>query len=137
MRFVNIAIFMFIFQLVGFWASANMLEAAGFTARVSFDDPTAAELATAQARFEEKIASSEVNSGDPVNSAIDWVSKQVQNAVSNVLDPLKRFVLMLPFMLMNLGVPSEFAYMIGTVYWLIMLLGIAEFITGRYLNTEA
>jgi len=131
MRFYELALFLFIFQMVSFYFTNYLLPDLGFSADIYFHEPTKEQLTQAEEEFSKQVGSTEVTSEDPISGFLGWTAKMVVNAVTTVLNPLKRFVLSLPYMLIWFGVPPAFAMIIGAVYWLVMLIGFVQFATGR------
>lgn len=131
MKFYTITMFLIIFQLVSVYM-LTVTPSLGFTAAISFHEPTEADLADAQRVFEENILAEEtVASEDIVTKLIGFGSDAIKNAASNVFEPFKRYVLSLPFMLRMMGVEDGMAWLISTPLYIIQFIGIVQFVTGR------
>ena len=135
MRFYHIALFLFIFQLVSAWTVASgFLTSLGISAQLSIHDIDEAELAQAEERFSESVTSGEITNQDPISALLGWGAQMILGVLNTVLNPLKQFVLAFPYILIQAGVQPAFAYLMGTIFWLIQIIGFAEFATGRRID---
>ena len=77
------------------------------------------------------ISQESVTTADPVTNALALMFSAIKDVFVGLFNPLKDYVLWLPYMLMSFGIPIEFALGMGGVFWFIQIIGIAQVITGR------
>ena len=80
------------------------------------------------------IPEEELTATDPIQAALGWFYQQLSNIANRLFSatfPLIRYVAWIPFYLIAIGVPSEFAWGIFSVVMIIQVIGFFEFVTGR------
>jgi len=133
MRFYHIALFLFIFQTFGaiFTDYAPYM---GLNATLYIDKLTPQALQQVEEIKQEVAPEEELTATDPIQAALGWFYQQLSNIANRLFSatfPLIRYVAWIPFYLMAIGVPSEFAWGIFSVVMIIQVIGFFEFVTGR------
>ena len=133
MKFYEITLFLFIINVFGsfFWSfsQANL----GFTGGVLIHKDQTATVQEMENKTQMAINTEEVSGSDPVTFYLSLTYKAIMKIATSIFNPLKDFVLWLPMILILFEIPTTFAYGIGTVFWVVQIIGMAQFITGRSL----
>ena len=129
MRFYYIALFLFIFNLVGGYFNTLRSEM-GFTETLK-TGATEGNLTSAEQGMYNAVSGSEISEEDTIAAALSGATATVVNALTSVFNPLKNFIFWLPAIMINLGVPTGFSYLIGVIFWLIQILGMAQLLLGK------
>ncbi len=114
----------------------------GITGSWEIHQPTQSELSEAEEKFQETMSQTEVSSEDPISTFLSRTSQAVSNALNSAMNFLKKYILAIPYMIIHIFTPPSasasdramiqfFAYIIGTIAWIIQLVGIIQFATGR------
>lgn len=130
MKFWDLSLFLFIVNIFA-WYFVGFSTSLGYSEYSIFAEPKQSTLETMEEKVQRGISEEEVTGDDPVTYALGIMYSIIKKAITAVIDPLKPYALWLPYVLMNYGVPTGFAYGTGTVYYLIMIVGLAQIITGR------
>lgn len=130
MKFYDIALFLMIVNVFAMYF-VSLSESLGYTEYSIFSEPKEEALTEMESEVQEGITQEEITGDDPVTYALGLIYAVVRNAILSVINPLKKYVLWLPYLLMNYGVPGEFAYSMGVIYYFIMIVGLVQIVTGR------
>ena len=131
MKFYYIALFCFIFNLVGGYFSTLKTEM-GFTEIYSSDMPV--NISSAEEGMYSAVSGSEISEENTIAAALSGATSTVINALTSLFNPLKNFIFWLPATMINLGIPSGFAYIMGVIFWLIQVLGMAQLFLGKSIS---
>lgn len=131
MKFYEFAMFLFIFQLVSVYFMENS-QALGFGLQISFHELTEADFQQAEANFTARsLETTEATSENILDRLVGFVSEAIKASLSTIFTPLKKYVVSMPYILISLGVPPGFAWMISVPLYIIQIVGIMQFATGR------
>jgi len=130
MKFWDIALFLFIVNVFGIAFSA-LASDMGYSSFYLFHKETTETLQTMESKVQTGISDEEITGDDPVTYALGIMYSVIKKAILAVFNPLKEYILWLPFLLINLGVPTSFAHGMGAIFWLIQIVGLVQIITGR------
>ena len=130
MKFYDIALFLFIINIIGMWM-VSFSQELGYSAYALFSEPKASELQEMESKINQAVSTEEITGSDPVTYALGIMYEVIKKAILPIFDPLKPYIFWLPYLMINFGVPSALAYGVGSIYYLIMIIGLAQMITGR------
>lgn len=74
---------------------------------------------------------SEVTGTDPLTNALGWFYNMIRTKAEAVFNPIKKYVLFSAVVLMVFDVPPVIAYGFASIFLIIQIIGILQFITGR------
>ena len=130
MKFWDITLFLIIVNIFGAFFY-NLAYDVGYRGGYYIHKDQTATLAEMQNKTNAGIATEEVSGTDWLSNALGLMFSAIIKVFTGIFTPLQDYVLWLPFFLMTFGVPSTFAYGMGTIFWFIQLIGIAQVFTGR------
>lgn len=130
MKFYYISMFLFIVNLVGGYF-VTIASGMGFTEVAEFGEPSESQLAEAEREMMEAVGESEITEEGVLAQILQGVTGIVSSIINKVFAPLMKFVNWLPVTLILLGTPTGFAYMLGIIFWMIQIIGIAQLLLGR------
>jgi len=131
MKFWDIALFLIIVNVFGSFFSNFAYSDLGYRGYYSLHKDQTATLEEMENQTNSGITQEEVTGSDPISNALGLLYSAVVKTFTAVFNPLKSYVLWLPYMLMMFGIPSGFAFAMGSVFWFIQIIGIVQVITGR------
>lgn len=130
MKFWDISLFLFIVNVFA-WFFVGFSTSLGYTEYNVFHEPKQTELETMETKVYQGISDEEITGDDPVTYALGIMYSIIKKSILAVMNPLKEYILWFPYLLMNYEVPEAFALGMGAIYYLIMLVGLVQIITGR------
>ena len=131
MKFFDIAFAIIIFQLVSAW---YFTEAGndGFTQKFSMEEWDQSDFTNLDNNMSTIMGQTEVTDEDALSRIVGFTNTVVQEATNRVLNPFKRYILTLPYILhVLLGVDLAFATMLSLPFYIVQIIGILQFATGR------